>query len=100
MNSLRTIEYLPPNRSLWQGRKDSLEAQRIHDAIELVDLTHWPTHDLDGAIGLIGFASDDGVRRNQGRPGAAQGPDAMRHALAISHFLKPESSTLALSPVP
>ena len=32
-------------------------------------------------MALIGFASDDGVRRNHGRPGAAQGPDALRRAL-------------------
>ncbi len=33
-------------------------------------------------IALVGFASDEGVRRNQGRPGAAQGPTALRRALA------------------
>lgn len=31
---------------------------------------------------LIGFASDEGVRRNQGRVGAAEGPAALRAALA------------------
>jgi formiminoglutamase len=31
---------------------------------------------------LIGFPSDEGVRRNGGRPGAAQGPAAIRQALA------------------
>jgi formiminoglutamase len=30
---------------------------------------------------LIGFPSDEGVRRNGGRPGAADGPDAIRRAL-------------------
>jgi formiminoglutamase len=33
-------------------------------------------------IALLGFASDEGVRRNQGRTGAAQGPAALRQALA------------------
>lgn len=32
---------------------------------------------------LIGFASDEGVSRNFGRPGAAQGPAAIRQALAL-----------------
>jgi len=30
---------------------------------------------------LVGFPSDEGVRRNGGRPGAAQAPDALRHFL-------------------
>jgi formiminoglutamase len=29
---------------------------------------------------IIGFPSDEGVRRNGGRPGAAQGPEALRQA--------------------
>lgn len=36
----------------------------------------------DGArVVLVGFPSDEGVRRNGGRPGAADGPDAIRRAL-------------------
>lgn len=31
---------------------------------------------------LVGFASDAGVRRNEGRPGQVDGPDALRAALA------------------
>ena len=33
-------------------------------------------------MALVGFASDEGVRRNQGRQGAAEGPVALRAALA------------------
>lgn len=33
-------------------------------------------------IALLGFASDEGVRRNAGRVGAAEGPTALRRALA------------------
>lgn len=33
------------------------------------------------AAALVGFPSDEGVRRNGGRPGAAQGPPALRRAL-------------------
>ena len=32
-------------------------------------------------VALVGFPSDEGVRRNGGRPGAAGGPDAIRRAL-------------------
>jgi formiminoglutamase len=30
---------------------------------------------------IVGFPTDEGVRRNGGRPGAAEGPDALRRAL-------------------
>jgi formiminoglutamase (EC 3.5.3.8) len=33
-------------------------------------------------IALLGFVCDEGVRRNQGRTGAAEGPQAIRQALA------------------
>ncbi len=33
------------------------------------------------AVALIGFACDEGVRRNHGRVGAAAGPEALRLAL-------------------
>ena len=34
---------------------------------------------MDG-ISIIGFASDEGVIRNKGRPGAKEGPNAIRKA--------------------
>lgn len=37
---------------------------------------------LQQGIALLGFPSDEGVRRNQGRVGAALGPRALRQALA------------------
>jgi len=38
--------------------------------------------DASGGVSLIGFAVDEGVRRNQGRVGAAAGPRALRQVLA------------------
>lgn len=62
----------------WTGRVDGQGPQhaRWHDTIR-----PW---NAEGAAGttLIGFASDEGVRRNQGRPGAADGPRALRRALS------------------
>lgn len=63
----------------WSGRDDGpgAEHRRWHQ---------WVTTDPEGAapnsIALAGFASDAGVRRNLGRPGAAEGPTALRAALA------------------
>lgn len=74
--------YYPPNKRPWQGRSDGPAALRMHESIELIDLNHLPTSDLQGAFGLLGFACDEGIRRNKGRSGAADGPHALRCALA------------------
>lgn len=62
---------------IWNGRIDGTGEQhaRWHQLIR----PEAPTSDH---ISLIGFASDEGVRRNSGRPGAAQAPDALRGALS------------------
>jgi formiminoglutamase len=63
----------------WNGRIDAEDSGHT---------TRWHQHvcplaraDRPG-VALLGFACDEGVRRNGGRPGAAQGPGALRHALA------------------
>lgn len=64
----------------WQGRVDSEEvgpSTRWHQQVRAFDAAH--SH---SGVALVGFASDEGVRRNQGRPGAAEGPRALRQALA------------------
>ncbi|MGV9410653.1 formimidoylglutamase [Nocardia sp. NPDC003693] len=63
----------------WTGRVDGdgPEHLRWHGAVRPYDATAPET----GCV-LIGFASDEGVRRNGGRVGAAAGPDALRSALA------------------
>ena len=65
--------------SLWQGRIDSQEgadARRWHQWMRPY------ADDAEAASVLLGFASDEGVRRNQGRQGARHGPPALRRALA------------------
>ncbi len=70
--------YLPADPKLWQGRVDAGDGaagRRWHQVVG-----------FDGAqaggVALLGFASDLGVVRNQGRPGAVEGPAALRRALA------------------
>lgn len=65
--------------AIWQGRDDSAEQG---DTTRLYQVVR-----RDGAYGegdavLLGFASDAGVRRNQGRTGARRGPEVARRALA------------------
>ncbi|MCI1897665.1 MAG: formimidoylglutamase [Enterobacter sp.] len=68
-------------QNVWQGRDDSAEAAnalRIFQTIKQGE-TFIPS---PCDIALIGFASDEGVKRNHGREGAAQAPDILRNALA------------------
>ncbi|GAA3610317.1 formimidoylglutamase [Marihabitans asiaticum] len=65
----------------WTGRDDGPgpEHRRVHHVVR-----------PDGAgpgdepvdVALLGFASDEGVQRNKGRVGAAEGPAALRSAVA------------------
>lgn len=94
---------------IWSGRHDGdgPEHARWHRLVETSTEPPWsasggpadgdPTdgEPLDGGpvdagpvdagpaeVAIIGFASEEGVRRNHGRVGAAQAPDAIRRALA------------------
>lgn len=58
----------------WTGRsdpEDGSSAIRLHQLVR-----------DQASLAVIGFASEAGVRRNKGRVGAAQGPDALRKAFA------------------
>jgi formiminoglutamase len=67
------------NTFVWQGRID-------HEETGIS--TRWHQHvrpfgkASTGGVALIGFAVDEGVRRNGGRTGATDGPRALRAALA------------------
>lgn len=66
---------------LWQGRKDTPNAERFHQKISFIN-------DLQELISpekrtvFLGFASDAGVLRNSGRAGAKFGPDQIKTHLA------------------
>ena len=61
----------------WQGRVDpEADSARWHQRIQPL------AGDSEPGVALLGFASDEGVRRNHGRVGAANGPLAIRKALA------------------
>jgi len=61
----------------WQGRVDpEPDSARWHQRI-----LPWRAGSVPGVV-LVGFACDEGVRRNKGRVGAAAGPLAIRKALA------------------
>lgn len=65
----------PPDESLFfsRGRPDD---PRLGDAVRRGEP---PGEEID--VALVGCPSDEGVRRNRGRPGAAEGPAAIRRSL-------------------
>lgn len=72
-----TSLYQDFDRTLWQGRTDpESDSERWHQKIQSLAEGATP-----GCV-LLGFACDAGVARNQGRVGAAEGPAALRRALA------------------
>lgn len=74
--------YSKGDQQVWKGRVDGIEREwmRWHQLIDCVDLSVRP--DLHQAATLLGFCSDEGVSRNQGRLGAKDGPAAIRRVLA------------------
>ena len=63
----------------WQGRTDppgTSDTRRWHQIVRPV------TPGAPAGIALLGFACDEGIRRNGGRLGAAEGPAALRTALS------------------
>jgi formiminoglutamase len=74
-----TIIDMADTTTPWHGRDDSADSgdtRRWHHVVRPFD------GEASDGVALIGFACDEGVRRNGGRPGAAEGPAALRAALA------------------
>jgi formiminoglutamase len=79
MNSEIFTAYRPPDRSLWRGRSDDGH-ERFYGHVNCIDLSG-DQQLPERSIALVGFASDSGVRRNEGHTGAILGPTALRQAL-------------------
>lgn len=58
----------------WRGRVDADGGRRWHQVIQA------PSDEAQ--VVFVGFPSDEGVRRNQGRPGAAAGPAHLRRSMS------------------
>ena len=81
--------YKVSEKTSWTGRKTASDQQteywyqvvQVQDVLQIEE-TETPI------IGLLGYACEEGVRRNQGRIGAAQAPDLLRQRLGklACHF--------------
>lgn len=75
--------YQPAKKTYWKGRDSNpdLDSQYWHQEINLYNIaTKTPINNID--IGILGYACDEGVRRNRGRIGAKEGPKKIREQLA------------------
>ena len=103
---MTTTRITPPDPEVWSGRTDGDTPehlrwhQRARQGIAQDGTPQTPQNASRGdgqrgadqdtasqtaqtpAVELIGFSCDEGVRRNKGRVGASEGPDALRGALA------------------
>ncbi len=70
--------YKPGNQSIWKGRQDPGSVRDVwHQVMKTADLNA----QIPKGFCFLGFCSDVGVKRNFGRVGAVEGPDAIRKAL-------------------
>lgn len=74
--------YRAASTSDWQGRSDSLTGERFFQKVQVQDLQSATEFAFTPSITIAGFCSDTGIIRNQGRPGAKEGPQAIRRELA------------------
>nr|WP_300309282.1 formimidoylglutamase [Halomonas sp.] len=74
---MTTINMTGIDMTVWHGRVDpEPDSDRWHQRIQAYGT------DSEKGVVITGFACDAGVARNQGRTGAAEGPTAIRRALA------------------
>lgn len=82
--------YLPPDPNQWQGRSDTPPQAAFFQIVQMLNLLEMPSLQFSKpAFALIGFRCDEGIRRNQGRVGAVEGPTAIRQTLAKLPIHKP-----------
>ncbi|MEF2094452.1 formimidoylglutamase [Bacillus sp. CFBP9009] len=78
--------YTNPTSKYWNGRIDSqsdMDSFRYHQRVRLASISELAiSSNASKTFGLIGFKCDEGVKRNKGRIGAAEGPDHIRQYLA------------------
>lgn len=77
----------------WGGRIDGDEVEHLrwHQLVNSDRFAPSEEHSTPRPVALLGFASDAGVLRNQGRTGAASGPQALRAALSSLAIHQPRA---------
>lgn len=74
------MTWIKPDISKWTGRS-SVKKEYYHELISCGDINNLSRPEK-ATCAILGYASDKGVERNQGRIGAKLGPDEIRNRLA------------------
>ncbi len=70
--------YQGPKKENWKGRASD-EPEYWHQSVQLIDLIK--ETEIHADVAFLGYQCEEGVKRNQGRLGAKNGPDAIRQFL-------------------
>lgn len=86
-NNSLDVFYKNTDTAVWEGREvsEELGPQYWYQIMRFLDQEkepNWDFHSTDRNFVFLGYACEEGVRRNQGRVGAATGPLAIRKQLA------------------
>jgi formiminoglutamase len=97
--------YTPVKKDVWKGRIDGKEEDvlRWHQVMQVSDLENNSLPVIEEhqqGIALIGFCCDEGVKRNNGRAGAAGAPLSIRNACCnfpvfASHIMMVDAGDVA-----
>ncbi|WP_422081894.1 formimidoylglutamase [Ulvibacterium sp.] len=91
--------YNPTNPEIWTGRKSGKNLY-LHEIVNCTDLDSIVPDTTSKTIAILGYACDEGVRRNQGRIGAMEGPDAIRSQLGkMPNHLHPDTKLFDIGSV-
>lgn len=71
--------YRAPNPEMWKGRVSETQLY-LHEKVELATLRDFRKAE-GNEVALLGYCCDAGIKRNQGRAGAVDGPDAIRKVM-------------------
>lgn len=77
-----------PTSALWSGRTSD-QPEYWHQIVQPVNGLELHSGS-EKKIGILGYAGDEGVRRNRGRVGTAKGPDAIRKMLGSTAYHLPD----------
>ena len=74
------VKYQSTNKGLYSGRGSENNNQYWHEKITFSNITG-TENSSKKQFGILGYACDEGVKRNQGRVGAKKGPEFIRQKL-------------------
>ncbi len=89
---MSTVKHMPADMDLWTGRIEPFESERACYWYQIAQPYNFDSSSQHSSvqkapqsgqrIGLVGFACDQGVRRNQGRIGARAAPPLLKSTFA------------------